>query len=84
MAEEILGYYGVDRPPKPHLTVPTATAQLTQHMLHVCTYIYTPPHAAPKAFVSMMQHFGAGIVLSAVATELLPAMSSQVHTSRVK
>lgn len=28
----------------------------------------------------MMQHFGAGIVLSAVATELLPAMSSQAHT----
>lgn len=36
------------------------------------------PHL-PQTFVSMMQHFGAGIVLSAVATELLPAMSSQVR-----
>ncbi|EKU23504.1 hypothetical protein NGA_0687000, partial [Nannochloropsis gaditana CCMP526] len=30
-------------------------------------------------FVNAMQHFGGGIVLSAVATELLPAMSRHKH-----
>ena len=60
------------------------TRALTHTRMCVCistTHPLTPtqPNTTQQTLVSVMQHFAAGIVLSAVATELLPAMSAQAR-----